>query len=51
MNKKLWECKMTKKGLLKDFKLFMEIYSQNSKAFDYLLEEEPYEKFSYMLTD
>lgn len=51
MNKKLLECKMTKKGLLEDFKLFMEIYSQNSKAFDYLLEEEPYEKFSYMLTD
>lgn len=51
MDKKILECKMTRKGLLADFKLFMEIYSQNPKAFDYLLEEEPYEKFSYMLND
>lgn len=51
LEKKLVECDMTRKGLLSDFKFFMEIYSQNPKAFDYLLEEKPYEKFSYMLSD
>lgn len=51
LEKKLIECDMTRKGLLADFKFFMEIYSQNPKAFDYLLEEKPYEQFSYMLSD
>lgn len=51
IKKKLAECEFTRKNLIEDFIFFMEIYSQNPKAFDYLLEEEPYEKFSYMMSD
>ena len=51
MDMKVKSCQNTKKGIINDFKLFMEIYVQNNHAFDYLKDKEKEIMYPYMVED